>query len=757
MPVTASKYINNSDSKKSFIGLFNYKRPPRCKGDIEVDMYGLLFVSSQVDIAGDKLTKFAWDGVVDGFEYSKTDSINESLKLGLSEATRRIKQLIENDSQIGEYGVDINFTVFVSSRSGIYIGLLGESDIFVYKKGRLIDIFEMLNSKKAKTAAVAIESGDLIFSSTKGFLKENIQRVINTKDRDELICTLEELGQEVGNDMGLVVFSKEEEKGIKNPEIVKEKKEVSKIFSSREPSDTDFVPTSKVAKKIFTSPRPEKDLRDIFSRFFKKFSFLKVGFKKIFSSVWVLIKKVGGKIYLSIKNLVFRIKEKVSNKLGKKRWFKKVSARVSQSNLRQKKDTNFKEFKIDGYKQKSMRFKRLKILILVLLGISLIVGGIKFTIDQKEAREKSKAANEVFALVEGLLGDAQSKLGTDRTSAQTYIFRASDELSKIPQDLGEKDTQRLSELQGQVLGIEDSLYKKVRLSKSDSSIEKYFDTFNFNQDSKPDDIGIFRDTNGNEFLVISDLGTKSVYTISLYDKKVTNILDSNKVLDQPSKIYTRDKGIFVLDLGSGILKAEVAGEGFKPFVKLSGLSIQSIGANNIVEFAVLTTNENAYVLDREKKALLKSINFDGGYGLSSPYLSKDAYEKANDVFSDLSVYILAEGENGVYRYVSSGGSMIESPITLTGLDKPLKNPKYGYTVDSLNNGLYIFDSEDRRVLKFEKPVEAGEKRHPNELLLLNQYIFDQSDVWKNVKDIVVDYKEESMYILDGTIIWKVNL
>lgn len=760
MPITASKYINNSDLKTSYIGLFNYKRPSRGKNDFPVDMYGLLFVSSEVEIPGDKLLKFAWDGIVDGFEYSKIDSTNESLKLALTEATRRVKQLITNDPEIGNHGVDINFTIFVSNNGGIYIGLLGESDIFVYKKGRLVDIYEMLNSKKAKTAAVAIESGDLIFSSTKGLLKENMQRLISAKDREELIFTLEELGKEIGDDMGLVVLTKEmEEKKveIKNASISKNKDIEEVISRVKEPSNSDYVSESKVVKKIFKTPGDEKDLRDISSKIFKKFSFVKIGMRKILPVFGSFFKKAGNKISGFFKGLSPRIKEKISLRLGKKRWFKRVSATVSQSTLGKKKGTEFKEFRIDGYKQRGTRLHRIKIATFVFLGIALVVAGIKFTIDQKEAREISKAANEVFVQVEELVKDAQSKIGTDRTGAETYIFRASSELSKLPKELSAKDAERYIELKGQVLGIEDSLYKKIRISISNGSIERYYDTFNSNQDSKPEDIGIYRDANGNEYLVITDMGSKSVYTISLYDKKVTNVKDDNKVLSRPFKVYPRAQGIFVLDLDSGVLKAESTDSEFKSFIKLSGLGIQSMGVKDVVEFAVLTDNQNAYLLDRGKKTLLKSVNYDGGYSLASPYLSKEEYEFANDVFSDLSVYILTEAENGVYRYISTGSGMVESPITLTGLDTPLKNPKSGFTVDSLNNGLFIFDSEDKRVLKFEKPIESGEKRHPNELLLLNQYIFEDENSWKNVKDIVVDYKEQNLYILDGTTIWKVTL
>ena len=69
-----------------------------------------------------------------------------------------------NDKNIGEHGVNVNFTVFVSTDEGMYIGVFGDSDIYIYKQGKLVDISEMLKSKGAKTAAVAMDEEDLILS-----------------------------------------------------------------------------------------------------------------------------------------------------------------------------------------------------------------------------------------------------------------------------------------------------------------------------------------------------------------------------------------------------------------------------------------------------------------------------------------------------------------------------------------------------------------------------------------------------------------
>ena len=765
MLVSASKYIKNSESKKSYISMFNYKSLPRGGNGSVFDVYGFFSASSDIDIPGDQILKFAWDGLVDGFEYSKTVSINESLKSGLSEAANRVKQLIMNDKNIGEHGVNVNFTVFVSTDEGMYIGVFGDSDIYIYKQGKLVDISEMLKSKGAKTAAVAMDKEDLVFASSQGYLKDNLLKLISSKSRNEIKSVLEDLGREIGEDMGIVIFSKErvEEKSKKEESAQKEKvikpKRRLQPNLKQEPLDTDYIPTSRASKKVFKPTVHEQDLKEVFSKVSKKLEPAKNAVIKASSASFQVIKDTSRKVANGVKNIGLSAKSKISNKLGKERWFKKISAKVSQSSLHKKRTSEFKEFKIDGYKEKNLRSKRVKQLLLILLGVCLIVGGIKFTVDQKEARERSKIANDAFTKVEKLLNDAQSKLGTNRESAEVSIFQASEELKNVPVELEEDESKKLNELQAQVLGVQDSLYKRVRLSESDDTIKKFYNTSTPNPDSNPQDIAIFRNPGGAvESLIIADLGTKSVLRISLYDDKRESIPDDNKVVSKPFKVYARPDSIFVLDLTNGVLKSEYKDGSFQPFIKLSGLSIESIKGEDIVEFAMLTLNVNAYILDRGQKALLRSINYEGGYSLVSPYLEKEEYVKANDVFADdMSIYITAEGENGFYRYVNSGGRMVESPVKLTGLDSPIKNALCGHTRDSLDQSLFLFDSGQKRLLMFEKPMESGEKRHPNEMLLLRQYVYDNEKAWNKVVDIVADFDENNAYILDDTTIWKVKL
>jgi hypothetical protein len=95
-------------------------------------------------------------------------------------------------------------------------------------------------------------------------------------------------------------------------------------------------------------------------------------------------------------------------------------------------------------------------------------------------------------------------------------------------------------------------------------------------------------------------------------------------------------------------------------------------------------------------------------------------------------------------------------LKLTGLRRDLENVSKGYTSGSLDFGLYIFDSTQKRFIKFEKPQED---LHVGELVLKQQYVYrgEEEGIFKNVRDFVVDGQEKYMYILDGKTVWKVVL
>lgn len=755
MQISASQYLNNSGTEKCYTGVFHYTRPVRGRYDKYVEMYGLLSVKSDVDIPGANIAKFAWDGIVDGFEYSKAESINEALKISLSEATRRIKRLIANDKNISEHGVDINFSVFVSGSFGIYVAYLGECDIYIYKEGKIIDIYEMLSKRGAKTAGLVLEDNDILFASTSTFLKRNMNEFIGLPDSSHILEKIDKIAKDLDYGEGILLFTK----AINDSEAKEDESAEDMVDDTKGVVNKEKKGSKKVHNVVYPSAGVGKILNSIKKTFANATEKISVVYSKS-EPIRIKIKGVFSKLSYSIKAKLGGI----LSKLNRKKWFKKASARISQSELNIPKKEGFKSFKVDGYRIRNRQVERFKITFFVVLGITLVVLGVRFTINESEARRVSNQANEIFKTVENFVSSAEEKQATDREAAETLVFKAENELSKVPEGLREDDLAKLSELKSRILSVQDSMYKRKGVTESDDSLEPYMSTrIKFGEGSNPSDIVIYQDNNKNEYLLVSDIGLKAVFRVSLYNEEVQRLPDTEKLLKRPGMMYVGEGGLYVMDLDVGVLKAEFDEDGwFKPFTKLTALGIENFDNADIAEFAVLTEVDNVYVLDRNRKALLKANNYESGYGTPYIYIEDDSLATSNDVFADLSTYILVSGAQGLQRYIFSNaeGKLVLSPLEIVGVDGEFKNLKYGYTRVDLNFDLYLYDSEDKRVMRFEKPMEGGGQiRHPNQVVLRNQYIYrgDRENVWENVKDLVVTSDQKTLYMLDSNTIWGISL
>lgn len=773
MSLSASKYIN-SGKKGNFVGLSHYSRPMRGKHSVALDIYGLFTVRSEARVNCSQIAKFAWDGVVDGFEYSNEDSYNEALKGGIKESVRRIKQLIVNDPEIGEMGVDVNFSLFVFSDKGVYVGLLGDMDILLYKGGKIVDVSDMLKSKKAHTAALVFDDVDLLLTSGDSTLDKNMNRLMGLPDKDAIQSRVKNLGKVVSEGEGIVLFESEvkERVSIKDKVFKKRVDDKEEVVEDPtfddipedlvEPSSSDYVGTDRVeVQKDLLDVKGERDLRSVLKGVVGVLSVVFVFISKYLKIVWRFLKRVFGKLFSGLGVWFGKLLVVLKERFGRKRWFKKFSARVSQSGVGKR---EFKEFKVDGYKEKSVRGKRFRVVFIVIAVVVLLVVGVNFTLKQREANAIHKEAVAVLDVVEGLVVDAEGKVNTDRDETEMLLFRALEEFNKLPEGMNEGDVSIKDGLESRVLKIQDDMYKRVGVGEDLGNFDTYLDTrLGLGEGSEPTDIAMYVDDSGNEYLLISDSGLKGVYRVSLYNKEVKKLPDNDGVISDPQRVTVGNDGVFVLDMDKGVVRAGFDDSGwFSAFEELSSLGNNSLGLDDMSEFAVLTESDNVYILDREKAALYKSSNYGSGYGLSYSYISDDSFSTANDVMADLSVYILHEGSDGLRRYNYSyvEQKQVEAPLEVLGLNGDFEGLSYGYTRGSLQYGLYLFDSVSKRFMRFEKPVEGGgEVLHPNQVVLKSQFVYrgDRDGVFGSVHDFVVDGDEEFMYVLDGSAVWRVRL
>lgn len=724
MKITAQQFVSNDKDKNTFVSVFkHYSNLTEKKISKEGDLYALLSISGSGNLTAERVSKFVWDGLVDGYLYSNSKTTNESLKDSIKEGIRKIKDLIRNDQTLEQEGVNINFVVVAQKKEGLYLGNFGENDIYVYKDNRFINIYDVLKEKRSSTAGIALAKDDILLISTTGLLTEGMATFIGHKNKKEVLESLEKFGEKILNSEGIIYFQNTEEgkEGEKNIEV---KADILKDIPKPR------IKMPKLEKKKFKIPLNIKPLLEKTSQFFK--------------------------------GIIAKINTAITSLVGKQHWFKKVSSKISENKVFDRRES-MKGMKIDGYKEKSVRFSRIRTVVIAVLIIVLLAVGINFTINAKKARERHNLAQDGFTKIEKLLDKAEGDMVVDASAAELSVFQTEKLFEGIPSELNDEDSAKLQELRGRRLNIEDTLFKRKAISEGDGSITSYIDPrLSFGEGSAPSDIDIYKDKSGNAYLLVTDPGLKSVHRVSLYDKKVEKIPDAEALIKEPKYVSVGNKGLYVYDAKEGVLKASFDGSKVKTFVRLSGLGIDDIEETDITEMIVLTESDNVYLLSRAGKVFLKSAFSDGNsYSLSFGYIRNDNFATVNDIASDLSLYFLTSDSSLIrYSYSYFEQKQALSPLTTGGFDGNYGNLTKGYTTGNLDYSLYLFDAEGKRFLKFEKPQEGGgDILHPGQILLKNQIIYrgTKDGMWSDVKDFVVDSKESSMYVLDGSTIWKILL
>jgi hypothetical protein len=767
MKTISKQYISNNRDGSSYNTIFkHYYDSSEKKVSKEGDIYALLDISAEKSVNVERISKFVWDSIVDGYLYSTAQTTNESLKEAIKKGVEKVKELIKHDKDLEEKGVDISFTIVLSREEGTYVGVFGGSDILVFKKGSVVNISEILKEKKANTAGVVLSEEDVLMVSSRGLLEEKTSTFSRLQKKEEFKRNLDTTGSKLKGTQSLLYFLKEEEEkekkeGKEEKKVAKKGKNIPTVKDVKEKAGKILGPIARVEK--IRKPKEQTTIQDFTAKIKLKEKMLKL--RAVWEKIWKRILPVTQKIGSVFSKAWDSFKEGFIKNLGRKRWYKKIAARWSEVRIKKKRATGVQGMRIDGYKKKSLRGKRFKLLaMIVVVGILLIVG-VNFTIKMREAREISDLAQETFTQVEGLLEKTENNFVTDRSSAETFLFQAENALQEAPENLSEDDMEKYKELESKILELGDVLYKRVGVVEKDSKLSNFLDSrLAFGEGSEVVDMTIYKDDRQNEYLVVADLGRKTIYRVSLYDKSVRALPDNSGLIKKPEFVYVGNKGVYIYDETEGMLKATFDGEGwFSTFNSLSGLDSGDIKTTDIAAMTVWTDADNVYFLSRDRSAFLRStVAYGDSYGLAYEYFSHDKMEIATDMVADLSIYIIIPEDPHILRFNYSffEGQYFEAPLGVVGFDGDYGKLTKAFTGPDLTYPLYVFDSEGRRFLQLQKPIESGaDIKHPNQLSLLNQYIYrgESDSVWNDVKNLVADDGEENMYILDGSVIWKLVL
>lgn len=763
MRITAQQYILNKKGATSFVvvykSLFSSRKK---KSERDADIYILFKVNSEKNIPFTRISKFIVESIVDGYLYSISKTTNQALKDALDEGVNKAKNLVKNDKDLEETGLDLSYSVVLVKKEGVYIGNLGENDIYISKKNKCVDISEIMKGKKANTAGIVLEENEALFISTSKEITPSIRDIILENKKESLLRKFAGIASkmQVGNGflfLNAVSSEKEEKKRIGNVErIIKEKEE-------QKDEEIEVKEKINIRKALI---KAKNYFKKIFGKIKVDVSSFKIpkGISTKSSTLLEKVKEIFSKAFCFVRKIFSAIKFRIDTSLRNKRWYKKIGAKLSQIKINTPNIRRVGGMRIDDYKVKNLRTQRFKTFFIITIIIVLIALGINFTRNAKNDKAISKLASEKFEKIEELLTKAESSASTDRDGAGMYLFQIANKLKEVPENLKEKDNNKLKELKNKYTDLSDSFYKKIPVSTANGKLQEYIDPrLTFGEGSVLTDIEMYRTKDKKEYLIVADTGRNAIYFVNLSDKSFKTIPDSQKLVKEPKYLSIGVEGVYIFDEKSGVLKSSFDDKNiFGEITSMSGLTRSDIKEKDISGMIVLTEADAIYLLARDKKSIMKSSPaYSNRYGLLFSYIENANFSSAVDLMADLSVYIVTNSNLIRYSWNYVEQKQAENPLSPAGLTGEYGNLSCGYTYgEDLKSSIFLYDSSSKRILKFEKPIESGaEARHPNQILLLNQYEYRGDDVnaLSNVKDLTVDLSEKNIYIAENSMIWKVAL
>jgi len=485
--------------------------------------------------------------------------------------------------------------------------------------------------------------------------------------------------------------------------------------------------------------------------------------KKIASGIIGVFGFIADKIGAIIGWIGGKIKLFFDGQLGHKVWYKKFMSRVSLMKISGG-GSSVKGMKIDYYRDQNNRRKRIGAVIVVILIIIAGYIGVKQAILHGEQKEVHDQIIVMLTDADTYIDSAETKANSDSDSALIDLQKANEKISQAEAlAVWDEDISTIGDLKGRAQAVDDTINRRIGISENDNSIELYMDTkISFGQNSNPSDISIFKNSLSNEFLFLSDRGEASIYAVSLYDKSVTKIPDNSNVLVDPVTVSAGSVvdgelyGIYIHDSVNGVVRSLYENGNYGEFQKLTGLSSGSLGSKEITDISILTLNSNVYLLSQTDKSVLKSVRDDfGNYGVTQQYIQSDLLAQGNGILADeYYVYTISTGSQGLQRW--QGGQ--EVGFELIDVNPGFQNITAGYTGEKMTHKMYLYDKGNSRVVVLEKGDDVS-GTHPGQYVMVKQLVYrgDRTDVFTDVKGLVVDWNEEYLYVLDGLRVWRIRL
>ncbi|MDO8619552.1 MAG: hypothetical protein Q7R49_06470 [Candidatus Daviesbacteria bacterium] len=363
--------------------------------------------------------------------------------------------------------------------------------------------------------------------------------------------------------------------------------------------------------------------------------------------------------------------------------------------------------------------KRARLIIGVLLIVVLVVGiGIQY----KKSRDQQE--NQAFAQYLQTAKDdytaAQNLSALNPTDTKNKLNSAKDNLTKALA-LKPGNTEVL-DLRKQIEDNSDTLLQQF----SSANFPEFLDLGLVKAGFKATQMSL----SGTNLLLL-DPSTKTLVVIDTV-KKSNKVLAGQEQLGNGGFASLNSSSAFVFSGDKGVLKVDTSNN------KVTTVAKKDADLSGVIDLQGFASN--VYLLDKTGNKIWKYVATSDGFSDKKEYLNsgvKGDFADSKRMQIESSIYVL-KGNGQILRYTRGN---IDT-FSLSGLDKPLNNPKSIFTSSDVDN-VYILDSGNGRVVVVDK--KGAYKA---------QY---QGDKFAVASDLVVSEKNKKLYLIDGSKIYSMDL
>lgn len=777
----------------------------------------LCYVTLESDVVSSDLAhvaNFVWTEIVDTYGAYQGSAL-QAVKKSLRQALQKAQEVLKNNKEIVDRGVDFEVTICAVSKGNLYIAYLGNHYVTVFRENETHPITDLLVEHKVNAGSIALYPNDVVMVSdekpdfdwsdphkllaqmSQAEAEDNLANGVvlfsNSIDFEQFLGDLPQLDEkeqnsispdeelideeeyEVATNLTDEDYKAENSKEDLRPTSIDEPDEFGFAEDDAEPNmdmmatdDVDEVEVVQTAETV----EPDQEIAQpttFLDKLKKLGGAILLWFKTTAPKVQKVFKGIGNgfsKLVDFIANLIAKIKMLIlgflEKKYGKELWYKRMAAKFSQHDM--SRSGGLGRIEVGSYRKQDVQRKRIAVAIIAIVIVVLLFVGIDASKKAKEVRLLHENYITLETSILEKLTLAESRINSDAEAAEIALFDGQQILDKSGLDfemISDEDKKALEEIKTRITNLEDKLYKRVAISKG-NQLELYLDArLDLGAKSLPTDIAIYKDPQQSEYLYLTDSGNNKLYYGST-NGKFTAVEDTSSVIKDPLFVDAGYEGVYIYDKQvGGIFAPYGENTGIPGAVKvITGLEPSDFQVENPTGMGVFTSADNFYLLDGENKAIMKVNNDEGKFGFPFTYLVDDSLTLSKDIMADFIIYTLGGGSAGLnaFQYNAGESRVLNSGWQITGLRKPSENLVAGYTGATLDYHIFVFDQSGKRLLVFEKPSDA-DGRHPGQLLLLREFVYrgDDEKILSDVKDIVVDNSQQNVYILDGTSVWKMSL